>query len=142
MSDTTQQQTQKLKPGKLLGLGLLAIAVAVIGNIIVLWITEALFTIPASFMPMAIPPITIFTVIGVVGAIIVFALLARFTQQPVRRFWIISVVVLLLSFIPNIATLTVSPMPGATVPGVVSLMIMHVVAAAAAVGILPRAISE
>jgi hypothetical protein len=122
--------------GRLWWAGLLAAVVAAIGNIIVLLITDALFTVPASFPPFAIGPVTFFSVVGVVGATAVFALLGRFTQRPIRWFWIISVVVLLLSFIPNIVMLVANTLPGTTVAGVVGLMITHVVAAAAAVGIL------
>jgi hypothetical protein len=122
--------------GRLWWAGLLAAVVAAIGNIIVLLITGALFTVPASFPPFAIGPVTFFSVVGVVGATAVFALLGRFTRRPIRWFWIISGVVLLLSFIPNIITLVGNTLPGTSLAGVVSLMVMHVVAAAAAVGIL------
>lgn len=138
MAETTlqRQNTQEVQIGRLWWTGLLAAVVATIGNIIVQMVTEALFTIPASFPPFDIPRIALFSVIGVVGATIVFGLLGRFTERPIRWFWIVSVVVLLLSFIPNIAMLTTGALPGTTVPGVVSLMVMHVVAAAAALGVL------
>lgn len=135
-NDTTST-TQTVKTGRLWWVGLLAAGVASVGNILVMVITNALFAIPASFRPFAVPPIVIFTVLSVAAATGVFALLGRFTQRPIYWFWIVSVIVLLLSFVPNILTLTGAfPMPGTTVPGVVALMVMHVVAAAAAVGLL------
>jgi hypothetical protein len=122
--------------GRLWWAGLIAAVVAAVGNILVMLITDALFAVPDSFPPFAVGPITFFSVVGVVGATAVFALLGRFTQRPIHWFWIISVVVLLLSFIPNIVMLVANTLPGTTVAGVVGLMITHVVAAAAAVGIL------
>jgi hypothetical protein len=142
MAESTFLNTQQeqIKIERLWWVGLLAAVVAVIGNILVQVIASAAYTIPAGFQPFQIPRLAIFTVVGVAGATGVFALLGRFTQRPVRWFWITSVVVLLLSFIPNILMLTGTlPVPGTTVPGVISLMIIHIVAAAAAVGILPRA---
>jgi NADH:ubiquinone oxidoreductase subunit K len=139
---TSPTKTESVKMGRLWWAGLLAAVVAAIGNILVLLITDALFTVPDSFPPFAIGPVTFFSVVGVVGATIVFALLGRFTKRPIYWFWIISIVVLLLSFIPNIVTLVGNTLPGTNVAGVVSLMIMHVVAAAAAVGILIRVAGE
>lgn len=141
-TDNTSHHTQNLNLRRLTGAGLVAAVVAAVGNIIVLMITEALFTIPASFEPFNMTPIALFSVVGVVGATVVFGLLVRYTQRPVRWFWIVSVVVLLLSFIPNIALLVTDAMSGTTVAGVIALMIMHVVAAAAAVGFLTRTASD
>jgi hypothetical protein len=139
MSEATYAPStnQEVKISRLWWAGLLAAVVAVVGNIIVQVITNALVTIPAGFLPFQIPRIAIFSVVGVAGATGVFALLSRFTQRPIHWFWITSVVVLLLSFVPNILMLIGTlPVPGTTVPGVISLMVMHVVAAAAAVGVL------
>lgn len=129
-------QTQQINMGRLWWAGLLAAVVATIGNILVRMATVALFPIPETFPPFALQRIALFSVVGVVGATGVLALLARFTQRPVRWFWIVSLVVLVLSFIPNILLLITRNLPGTNVPGVLSLMLMHVVAAAAAVGIL------
>jgi cytochrome bd-type quinol oxidase subunit 2 len=142
MAEATHPKKQKVKSERLWWVTLVAAVVAVIGNIIVQQLTLALFTIPASFPPFNLPPIILFTVVGVVGAAGVFALLGRTTERPIRWFWIISLVVLLLSFIPNIALLITSSLPGTTVPGVISLMIMHVVPAAASVGMLIRMAAE
>jgi ABC-type thiamin/hydroxymethylpyrimidine transport system permease subunit len=84
-------------------------------------------------------PVIIVTVIGVLGAALVFALIARYTRRPIRIFYITSLVVLLVSFIPNIGMFT---REDASVPGIIGLMIMHVVAAAAAVGIMTRAVQD
>ena len=88
-----------------------------------------------------IPPLTagaiaLFTAVGVLAAVVVFALVARFSQRPIRRYRQIALVALLLSLIPDLAMpFLPSPVPvGAR--EVVLLMATHVVAAAVAVWML------
>jgi uncharacterized membrane-anchored protein len=115
----------------------MATLVAIVGNLLVLAIFNALFEIPPTLPAFAVVPVIIVTVIGVLGAALVFALIARYTRRPIRIFQITSLVVLLVSFIPNIGMFT---REDASVPGIIGLMIMHVVAAAAAVGIMTKAV--
>jgi len=84
----------------------------------------------ASFPPLMPEPLILFTVVGVTGAIIVFALIARFSSWPIRLFRIFGVVALLVSFLPDIALLVTRAMPGTSVRSVAVLMFLHVVAAA------------
>jgi uncharacterized membrane protein YhaH (DUF805 family) len=67
------------------------------------------------------------TVILCTAAVVVYALVARFTKNPVRTYSIISSVFLVISFLPDIAVAS-APMPGAGWPYSITLMIMHVVA--------------
>jgi hypothetical protein len=60
----------------------------------------------------------------------VFAAVARLSIQPIRTYQIVAAVALALSMFPDLMLL---PDPTATVGGVVALMILHVVAAAAIV---------
>jgi hypothetical protein len=74
-------------------------------------------------------PVTIFTLIGVAGATIFYAVLRRFAADPGRVFTIVASVLLVLSFIPNILTgldPASAPVPGVTWPGVIALMLMHI----------------
>ena len=73
---------------------------------------------------------------GVVGATLVYALLLRRSRAPRRTFVRVAAAVLVLSFLPDLALLALDP--AATVGGVVVLMLMHVVVAAASVGVLTR----
>jgi hypothetical protein len=68
-----------------------------------------------------------FTFILVSGAVGVFALMARLARHPLRTYRIVAVVVLLLSFLPDIAYAG-SSIPGASWPVAIALMTMHVVA--------------
>jgi hypothetical protein len=88
------------------------------------------------FRAVSYPPVLFLTVAGVVGAAVVYALLLRRSRTPRRTFVRVAAAVLVLSFLPDLALLALDP--AATVGGVVVLMLMHVVVAAASVGVLTR----
>ncbi len=116
--------------------GLLVIVVATVVNIILALGTTALIPGLAAFLPLGAGPIGFFTFIGSLGAVIVFALLGRFTRRPIRLFRIVAVVVLVLSLIPDLLMLSQPMFPSTTPTGVVVLMCLHVVVAAICVGML------
>ena len=68
------------------------------------------------------------TVMGVVAAAIVFAVLGRFSARPIRLFPIVALVALVLSFAPTFG------IAGAGTAYIGTLLLMHVVAALAAIG--------
>ncbi len=124
--------------GRLPGVALLAALAAAVANALVYFAASGLGFIPQSVIlpsPMGVSPLTvglvvITSVIGAIGAAIVFAIIGLFARRPVRLFRIVAAVVLVLSFVPP-----------ATVPGVpvamrLSLAVMHVVAWAVSVGLL------
>jgi hypothetical protein len=69
----------------------------------------------------------ILTLILCTAAVIVFALVGRFTKSPIRTYIIISSVFLVISFLPDIGVAH-APFPGDGWPYSITLMIMHVVA--------------
>ena len=73
---------------------------------------------------------------GVLGAVIVFAIVARFAKRPIRLFRIIGVVVLVLSLLPDLGLLNGNAMPGTSLGSVIALMLMHVAAGAIAIWLL------
>lgn len=90
------------------------------------------------FRAISYPPVLFLTVAGVVGATVLYALLLRRSETPKRTFIRVAVAVLVLSFLPDLVLLALDP--AATVGGVVVLMLMHVVVAAASVGVLTRGV--
>ncbi len=131
---------QRVRYSRLWWVGLLAIVLATIANLIVRAIALSFITVPTEFLPLSTAmPAIIFTVGGVLAAVIVFAIVGRFTRQPARTFTIVAVIALLLSLVPDVMML-INPasalFPGGTVGSVVVLMIQHVVAAVIAVWIL------
>lgn len=113
--------------------GGMAVVVAVVLNVIIVFVSGSLNIAPG-FQPLSVPPVVFLTAAGAVGATVVYGLLGRFVDDVNRAFVRIAGVVLLLSFVPDIGLLVADP--AATVPGVVVLMVMHVIVAGVAVGAL------
>ena len=112
---------------KLWWVGPLTVVAAIIGVLIVRVIAMAILPPPyAPGLAMIAIPI-ILTLVLCTGAVIVFALVGRFAKNPIRTYLIISSVFLVVSFLPDIAAVSM-PMPGAGWPYSITLMIMHVVA--------------
>jgi hypothetical protein len=89
------------------------------------------------FLLLAPIQVAVVTAMGVAAGLGVYAWVARRTADPFPRFRRIALWALALSFIPNLGMM-ISPMAtemlGATVPGVLVLMLTHVPPAAAALG--------
>lgn len=83
---------------------------------------------------MRIQPVAFLSAVGVAGATAVYWALSRYLTDSDRTFVRVAAVVLLISFVPDIALLAVDP--AATPLAVIVLMVMHVVVAVASVGTL------
>lgn len=79
----------------------------------------------------------VFTFVLCTGAVLVFALMARFAKDPIRSYQVLALIVLVLSFFPDAAFAT-APMPGANWPDAIALMVMHVAAWAITVSMLSK----
>jgi hypothetical protein len=124
--------------GRLFLAGLATAVAAIIGNFLVAAIIGALADIPAEFEPFMAPRYILFTVLGVIGATIVYWLLARSGPAGVSRFTKVAIVVLIISLIPDLGLLVSNALPGTTTAGIIGLMLMHVVTAVACILLLPR----
>jgi len=78
-----------------------------------------------------------YTAGGVVLAGIAYAVVQRFLRDADRVYIRLAVVALVLSWIPDVALLFINE-PGATVPAVASLMVIHAAAAAVVVTLLVK----
>ena len=88
-----------------------------------------------SAMPLAslaVLPVASLTIMGAAGAIIVYALLRRYAPHPATTFLWVSALVLVLSLIPDYLVIDrmTGHFAGATPAAGLTLMLMHVVAAA------------
>ncbi len=120
---------------RLLWVGPLAVVAAVAVNVVIRTVAVALFGL-TDFPPLMLGPTILFTIFGVLGAVMVFALVARFSGRPIRLFRRVALVALLVTLVPDVLLLVAPSISGTTVAGVLTLMAEHVAAWAVSVGIL------
>ena len=119
----------------------LAVAVAIGGALVatlaIRVVALAVLDVPPEFPPLAgAGPTIFFTAAAGLAAVCVYTVLRRMSKRPDALFRRIALVVLVLSFLPDLWLLTEGAreaFPGATWAGVGILMAMHVGAAAAIV---------
>ena len=119
-------------------MALLAALTAAVANALVYFAASGLGFIPQSILvptpsgehPLTVAPVAVSSLVGAIGAAIVFAIIDLFARRPVRLFRIVAAVVLVLSFAMPLT------IPGAPVAMILSLEVMHVVAWAVIVGFL------
>ncbi len=127
----------KVQLRRLFWVGPLAILASILGVLVVRVIAVSILRPdPAPISLGWIVP-TISTFVLVSGAVLVFALVARYAANPSRTYQIIAFVFLLLSFLPDIGY-PQSHMRGANWPNAIALMSMHVVAWGICVSILSK----
>ena len=117
----------------LVGLG--TVAAAVLANLLVYALGSAVVGYDPGFVVLANASGTIlFTVVPAIVAVLLYAVLMRFSGNPARIFTNIAVVVLIVSLIPDLTY--IPSVPGATSGQTAILMVMHVVAASVIVWML------
>lgn len=125
----TSPASGKLPFSRVLAAGGIAIVGSVIANLVVYYLGVMLVKPPADFLPFDSPMRTvIFTVLNLVVATIVFAVINAFSKSPIRLFTIVAIVALLLGLIPDVMLL-VNPaamaMGTPTLGAVLVLIVMH-----------------
>ncbi len=128
--------------GRLARVGALAVAVAILVNVVIRTVAVSVLGIGAGFQPLEVGPTVFFTVVGMVGAVVVFGLILRFARRPVWLFRRVALAVLVVSLVPDVLMLFSGSMPGTTVAGVLTLMVEHVASWAVAVGVLTTLVGE
>jgi hypothetical protein len=120
----------------LLAVGTLTVLVSTIANVLVASALASWLQVPSVFTPLRTPSVASFTIVGVTGAVLVFALLTRLRPNPVPAFRQVAAVGLVISWAPDLLVWATRAFPGTTGPAVLSLMTLHVVAAGLAVLLL------
>lgn len=132
---SVQKERRAIDWGRYALVGLATVVAAVLANVIVYFIGSMIVTYDPQFVILANPSGTIiFTVVPAIIAVLLYAVLLRFTANPARLFTTIAAVVLVVSWIPDLTY--IPTLPGASVAQTVLLMIMHLVAAAVIVWML------
>lgn len=134
----TKSKFERISFSRLLWVGPLAGLVAAIANLIIFGLAKNVvgipFVIPLFGPGSPLEPLPAFMVIAgclipALGAAIVLWILGKFASRPLRIFWIVSVLFLILSLgLPL-------PLP-VDLPTKLALNLMHTVAAVAIVGVL------
>jgi len=116
--------------------------IALIATVIGLVINEAVAALARPFSPelmqLTAGPVGLWTVLGVVGATLVYAFMRRNPADLSRRFVRVATIVLVLSLIPDVLIyfVEIPGFTGGTIAGVIALMVLHVTTAAIAVPLL------
>ena len=109
---------------------------ATVANVLIAMALRNGLGVPGAFTPLSTPAVASLTVVGMIGATLVFAWVARTRPDPRRTFVLIATAGLIVSWVPNLAIWATAVFPGTTTTGILSLMALHVVAAGFAVGLL------
>ena len=134
-SSSTPVASPAVSRGRFALVGLGTVAAAVIANLLVYALGSAVVGYDPEFIVLANPSGTIlFTVVPAIVAVLLYAVLMRFSGNPARIFTNIAVVVLIVSLIPDL--IYIPSVPGATSGQTAILMVMHVVAASVIVWML------
>jgi uncharacterized protein DUF6069 len=112
--------------------------VATVANVALAMALRSWLQVPAGFQPLTTPAVASLTIIGMIAATGVFAWAAQARPDPIRTFLVVATLGLFLSWLPDLAIWVTAPFHGTTGTGILSLMALHVVAAACAVAILTR----
>ncbi len=121
--------------------GIAAILLAAVANAIVYAVARALDTIPQSVLvetpgggtdPISLLPVVAASAQGGLGATLLYWLLRRFTSRPARWLVIVGGAIMVLSFLQP---LSISEAPAKMV---ITLVIMHIVAAVVSIGAVVR----
>jgi hypothetical protein len=135
MSVERATSAERADPGSpsLLVRGGLAVVLATLANVGLVVAVSGLGVAP-DFRPLAVPPVAFLSALGAAGATAAYWLANRYAADADRAFVRVAAVVLLLSFVPDVALLVTDP--AATPLAAVVLAAMHVVVAAASVWLL------
>lgn len=129
-----------IKKPSLLLRGLVAGALSTVLDLGVANVGRYLFDAPQTFAPFTLLPILSGGLGGALGATGVYALLLRFSRRPVGTFRLLAGGVLVASFyLPTRLLVSKSSrFAGASMPIILTMMIMHTVVAATSVYVLTR----
>ena len=123
---------------RLLVVGASLALVATVANVALAMALRGWLQVPPGFQPLTTPAVASLTIIGMIAATVVFAWTAYTRPDPIRSFLMIATVGLFLSWVPDLGIWATAVFHGTTAAGMLSLMALHVVAAACAVAILTR----
>jgi hypothetical protein len=132
------QSPYQLSLRRLVAVGVVLAVLATAADVILAMVLRTALGVPVGFSPLAVPSVASTTIAGMIGATVVFGWIARRRPDPRGTFVRIAAAALVLSWVPDVVIWVTGIFPATTGNGILSLMALHVVAAACAVGILCR----
>lgn len=134
---TSTISREQLAPRKLFWVGPLTIIIVAIANLVVRAISVAFFGVSETFQYLQVPYVIGSTIIFLLVALLVFMLVSRFAQRPIRFYRILALIVLCVSFLsPVMALIGVFPAPGMNMHIFWTMIVMHIVSAVIVVSLL------
>ena len=121
--------SERIAAWRIWPVGLLAAVLAAVANALVFVVVVDGFGVASAELDTVVPTLA-FSLLGGLGATLVFTIIALRARQPIRTFRLVALAVLFVSFVPDFL------LTGATAAGIATLLAMHVVAAAIIVGSL------
>lgn len=127
MSPSTRARTSAVR---LVAVWAAASVASSIANVAVGTALRAILNLPSNFAQIAPPSIISITFVGVAAAVIVFAIVARSVDDPLRIYtFVVAPIGLIVSWFFDLALYVSRAFPGTTGRGVVALMSLHVITA-------------
>lgn len=123
---------------RLVVVGFVLVVAATAADVMLALVLRGALGVPAGFSPLTPPAVATMTIAGMIGATVVFGWMARGRPDPRAVFVRIALTALVLSWLPDLGIWVTGVFPHTTGTGIVSLMALHPVAAAFAIGILYR----
>src|SRR5215475_14473459 len=133
---STSTLQERVATRKLMWVGPLMIVLAVLVNLVVRLLAVSFFGVSSSFLYLQVPVISITTVVFLALALLVFVLVGRVSNHPVRSFWIVGGIALVVSFLNPLLQLAGHWLPatGMNLPIFWTMIVMHCLSALIAIG--------
>jgi hypothetical protein len=138
-------QSDRLPFNRMVRAGVNSVLAALVANLIVRFILGMLLDLPGEFAPLQFGAIAFLTILGTSAGAVVFYLISRRSNNPIRIYWIVAMVVLVLSIIPNFVMMAnpgLMPFPGGSALTFGVLIVFHVVAGLVSVWVLTRSAAD
>ena len=132
----------RLDGRRLLWAGPLTMVTVMVANTFVRYVAAATLQPDPAFVPLGPVTPAVFSLLGVLGAVILLAVIARYSRRPLWLFQRVVLIALPITWVPDILLLVTGGLPGTTPANVLVLMLMHVVAVAFILTLLTRLARE
>jgi hypothetical protein len=128
MNAQSATEPRQIDWGRYALVGIATVAAAVVANMVVYFVGSLIVRYDPVFPVLStIWGTVIFTVVPAIVAVLLYAILLSVTADPARIFTWIAVVVLVVSWIPDLTY--IPSVPGSSTGQIIVLMVMHAVAA-------------